>query len=73
MKKIISVNRQALARGEPALSVKAGGKTYAAEKVWIGGPSTLYSDPMKKRQPRAWVETTALVVCGDVLTGVRLP
>ena len=65
MKKVISVNRQAIARHQPAISVKAGGKTHNVDKVWIGGPSTVRYDPDKKRQPRVWVETHSLVWMDD--------
>jgi hypothetical protein len=75
MKKIISVNRQALARGEPPISVKVRGKTFAATRVNIIGPSVVCYDPDKKRQPRVWIETTALVSIGEgnPLDGIILP
>jgi hypothetical protein len=60
-KKTISVNRQALQRGEPGLSLKMGGMTIPTRRVVINGPSEVIHDPDKKRQPRAWIETYAPV------------
>jgi len=61
-KKTISVNRQALQRGEPPISVKVRGKTYAADGVYLEGRSQIRFDPAKKRQPRVVLETTSQIV-----------
>jgi hypothetical protein len=55
------VNRQALQKGAPGLSLKMGGETIATTRVIIHGPSEVIHDPDKKRQPRAWIETYAPV------------
>lgn len=59
MKSIISVNRQAIKQGKPAISVKRGGKTLPATSVDIHGPSEVVYDPDKTRQPRVWIQTEA--------------
>jgi len=62
IKKTISVNRPALEKGEPGISVKVGGKTYAAYEVLVSGPCIIRHDPDKKRQPRAYVVTKGAVM-----------
>lgn len=55
--KKISVNRQALQKGEPAITVLNRGRTYPASDVHIAGPCAVRYNPGKPRQPRVWIET----------------
>lgn len=70
-KKTISVNRQAMQREEPGITIKWRGKTYLVFDALIGGPSVIRHTPSKKRQPRAFIVTKAEVTIPKYL-GERL-
>lgn len=61
-KKLIYVHRQKIEKNEPALSVRYNGKASHHTKVAIQGPSLVVHEPLKNRQPRAWIETHAKLV-----------
>lgn len=60
--KRISVNRQAMQRGDAPITIHNRGKAYPATDVTIDGPSQVRYDPDKPRSPRVWMETRAAVI-----------